>query len=369
MSPPRPTTPQPPSLPILESIPGRGTTLNPPNRFQTLHVEDDFDQIENQEDFLAHRNHPTQYLIDTSKSIIATNDSPDVGFTHSINPYRGCSHGCAYCYARPTHEWLGFSPGLDFETKIMVKLAAPDLLRKELTSPKYHPVCLSMSGVTDAYQPVENKLKLTRRCLEVLAGFHNPVGIITKNHLVTRDIDLLKVLAADHAAVVILSITTLDQDLTRRMEPRTSVPKRRLDAIRALTAAGIPAGVMIAPVIPGLTDHEMPAILQAAADAGATFAGFTPLRLPYAVAELFENWLAVHYPDRKDKILNRIRDLRGGKLNDSTFGTRMRGQGLWAEQLKSIFHLAQRTSGLTAPFPTLSTSAFRLPPSPQMTLW
>jgi DNA repair photolyase len=311
----------------------------------------------------------TVFLRDTSRTIIAHNDSPDVGFEYSINPYRGCEHGCIYCYARPTHEWLGFSAGLDFETKILVKTAVPELLRAQMMDQRWTPRTLSISGVTDCYQPAERNFEVTRGCLKVLAEFRNPVGVITKNHLVTRDADLLGELASRGAAVAILSITTLDPELARRMEPRTSTPRRRLEAIRTLTAAGVPTGVMIAPVVPGLTDHEMPAILTAAVDAGARWAGYVPLRLPYAVAGLFETWLANHFPDRKDKVLNRIRSLRGGKLNDANFGSRMRGEGAWAAQLKSMFELAKRKSKLAADFPELSVAHFRRPRPQQMTLW
>ena len=356
-------------LPILT---GRGSADNPANRFERLHVEDDFDQLDEADaaDLAAARlRPPTVYLRDTSRTIIASNDSPDVGFTHSINPYRGCAHGCCYCYARPTHEWLGFSAGLDFETKIMVKRDAPELLRQALSCTTYQPVALSMSGVTDCYQPGERQFRITRGCLEVLAEFRNPVGIITKNHLVTRDVDLLADLAADGAAAVFVSITTLDAGLAMRMEPRASAPRRRLDAIRTLAKAGIPTGVLIAPVVPGLTDHEMPSILKAAVDAGAGCAGYTTLRLPYAVAGLFEDWLSDHFPDRKEKVLNRIRSLRGGKLNDSNFGSRMRGEGLWAEQFRAMFKMAKRAAGLGAEFPPLSTARFRRPGQSQMTLW
>ena len=348
--------------PIQPSIKGRGAAHNPPIRFERLHVEDDFDHLGGDEEWAdSLQKVPTEYLVDHSKSIIAENNSPDVGFTHSINPYRGCSHGCVYCYARPTHEYLGFSAGLDFETKIMVKQDAPRLLRQELSSPRWEPRVLSISGVTDCYQPAERKFKLTRQCLQVLAEFRNPAGIITKNHMITRDLDLLSQLAEHNAVVAILSITTLDAELSRRMEPRTSAPQRRLAAVEALAKAGIPVGVMLAPVIPGLTDHEMPGILRAAASAGARFAGCVPVRLPLAVAPLFADWLQRHYPDRKDKVLNRIRAIRGGKLNDSNFHTRMKGQGVFAEQISDMFQLARRKAGLDKPFPNLSTAAFRRP--------
>lgn len=287
----------------------------------------------------------TEFFRDASKSIIARNDSPDINFDASINPYRGCEHGCIYCYARPYHEYLGYSAGLDFESKIMVKESAPELLRKELSSPKWKPQVLGMSGVTDPYQPVERKLKITRRCLEVLVEFRNPVVVVTKNHLVTRDIDLLAELARHSAAAVMISVTTLDRKLARIMEPRTSIPKQRLAAIRALTEAGIPTGVLVAPVIPGLNDTEIPAILKAAAEAGATQAGYTVLRLPHAVGPLFEQWLDQHMPDRKQKILNRVKSMRSGQLSDSRFGRRMKGEGVWAEHIKGVFNLACRKSG------------------------
>ncbi len=348
------------SLPLR----GRGASDNPANRFDTLHYEPDPD-AEAADDVAP----ATQFLKDTSRTIIATNDSPDVGFNASINPYRGCEHGCAYCYARPYHEYLGFSSGLDFETKILVKEDAPALLRRELASPKWRPQVLGLSGVTDCYQPVERHLKLTRRCLEVVAEFRNPVGIVTKNHLVSRDIDLLAELASHQAAAVFLSITTLDAELQRRMEPRASHPSARLAAIKELTEAGVPAGVMVAPIIPGLNDHEMPAILAAAAQAGARFAGYTMLRLPYAVATLFEQWLDQHVPNQKEKVLGRIRSMRGGKLNEGRFGKRMRGEGVLAEQIRALFQLAARKAGFKARGPELSTASFRRPGGTQRLLF
>ena len=342
----------------------RGAAENPPNRFEPLHLEPDADW--NPEDDGRLR---TQFFKDHSKTVIARNDSPDVGFDASLNPYRGCEHGCIYCYARPTHEYLGFSAGLDFESRIMVKEDAPELLRAELLSPKWKPQVIFMSGVTDCYQPVEAKLKLTRRCLEVLAEFRNPVFIITKNRLVTRDADVLSKLAPHNAAAVWLSMTTLDNDLRKVMEPRTAPPAARLEAIRELARAGIPAGVNVAPVIPGLTDHEMPAILQAAAKAGATAAGYTIVRLPYAVAPLFEQWLATHFSDRKEKVLNRLRSLRGGKLNDSHWGTRMSGEGIFADQMERMFEVARRKAGICTDSAALSTTAFRCPPGAQLPLF
>lgn len=336
-----------------ESIVGRGAAANPKNRFERIEAEPaEPDPDEPRPD--------TVYLRDHSRSIIAANSSPDIGFDASINPYRGCSHGCVYCFARPTHEYLGMSAGLDFETKVLVKEEAPALLRKQLSSLRWEPKVLSMSGVTDCYQPVEKKLRVTRGCLEVLAEFRNPVAVVTKNHLVTRDIDLLSDLARHAAAVVAVSLTTLDDDLRRVMEPRTSRPARRLAAMEKLAEAGIPVGVMTAPVIPGLTDHELPNLLSAAADAGATFAAYVPVRLPHAVAPLFEDWLSRHFPDRKAKVLNRIRSMRGGRLNDPEFGSRMRGEGVFAEHIARLFDVSCRRAGIgRGRFPKLSTAAFR----------
>ncbi len=353
--------PSDPPKAVQLSIRGRGAGVNPANRFEPLDIECD------PEGFEPDAPPPkTVYLNDTTRSIIARNDSPDVGFYASINVYRGCEHGCVYCFARPFHEYLGFSAGLDFETKILVKQNAPELLRRELSSKKWEPQVLQISGITDCYQPIERKLQLTRRCLEVAAEFRNPISVITKNSLVRRDIDILKQLADHQAVVVLISITSLDADLTRVMEPRTSIPRDRLQAVKELSAGGIPVGIMAAPLIPGLNDHEVPAILRAAADAGACYAGFTPLRLPYAVADIFSDWLTRHFPDRREKILNRIRSLRGGKLNDPNFGTRMKGQGIWAEQLKAVFEMARKKAGLDKPFPKLSTEAFRRPEEPNL---
>jgi DNA repair photolyase len=332
----------------------RGALENPANRFEKIIFEPDPDW--NPDDDILPK---TQFFKDHSQTVIARNESPDVGFKASLNPYRGCEHGCIYCYARPTHEYLGFSAGLDFESKIMVKADAPELLRRELSSPKWQPQVIFLSGVTDCYQPVERKLKLTRRCLEVLAEFRNPVFIVTKNQLVTRDIDLLSELAQHHATTVWLSITTLDSNLRNIMEPRTSPPTARLAAIRDLKQAGIPVGVNVAPIIPGLTDHEMPAILKAAADSGATSAGYTVVRLPHGVAPLFEKWLETHFPDRKEKVLNRLRAMHGGKLYDSQWGKRFGGEGIFAEQIAQMFDVARRKAGILNDDPELSAAAFR----------
>ena len=341
------------------AIRGRGASWSPANRFERLHVDlNDWDVVDadsRAEDVPRRR---TQYFRDGTRTIITRNTSPDVGFETSLNPYRGCEHGCIYCYARPTHEYLGFSAGLDFESKIMVKTNAPRLLRCELESPRWQPQTLVLSGVTDPYQPVERELQITRGCLEVLAQFRNPVAIITKNHLVTRDIDLLRELAECNAAAVNVSVTSLDPTLQRVLEPRTTSPQGRLYAIEQLRAAKIPVGVMVAPIIPGLNDHEVPKILDACAKAGAQFAGYTIVRLPWAIAPLFEHWLEEHFPDRKEKVLGRIRHLRGNRLNSSRWHARMTGEGIFADQIASLFKVGCRRAGIAAR-PTLSCKSFR----------
>jgi DNA repair photolyase len=340
-----------------DSFRGRGTSHNPANRFERLAVvRDGWCAAEDPAP-------ETELLQDTSRSIIARNDSPDVGFDTTVNPYRGCEHGCIYCYARPYHEYLGFSAGLDFETKILVKHDAAELLSAELASPSWEPQTILLSGVTDPYQPVERRLRITRRCLEVLAEYRNPVAITTKSHLVTRDIDLLGELAAYGAAAVCLTVTTLSDALHRTLEPRSSSPARRMEAISKLADAGIPTAVNMAPVIPGLTDHELPRIVQHAAEAGASTAGYIVLRLPYGVAPLFERWLEQNHPDRKEKVLNRIRDMRRGRLYDSRYGERGRGEGRFAKQIADMFVMACRQVGLDSEWPALSSASFRRPPS------
>ena len=334
-------------------IKGRGASWNPQNRFEPL------EYIRDEEAELDPNAPKTLYLRDPTRTLIATNDSPDVGFEASINPYRGCEHGCIYCFARPFHEYLGMSAGLDFETKILVKEDAPELLREELNAKSWEPKVIAISGVTDAFQPIERKLEITRRCLAVLAEFRNPTAIITKNYLVTRDIDHLKELTKYDAARVFISITTLDPHVANIMEPRATTPELRLAAVEALASAGVPVGVMVAPIVPAITDHEMPAILAAAKKAGAQWAGKVVLRLPHAVAPLFERWLDEHYPDRKDKVLNRAREMRGGKLYDSTWGVRGRGEGLWAEQLSALFDVTCRRLGLNERDDGMSVAHFR----------
>ena len=338
------------------AIAGRGSAENPKNRFEALEVTLDPDEFDPDEP-----RPKTVFYRDTSRSIVAYNDSPDIGVGAGVNPYRGCEHGCAYCFARPTHEYLGFSAGLDFESKIMVKLDAPELLRRELSAPGWTPQVVAMSGVTDCYQPVERKLKLTRRCLEVLLEFRNPVSVITKNHLVTRDLDVLSELARFEAVSVGISLTTLDDALRRVLEPRTSPPHKRLEAVARLAEAGVKVGVMTAPIIPGLNDHEIPALVKAAAKAGAQWCGYTIVHLPYGVKDLFAAWLERHTPERKEKVLNRIREMRGGRLNDPRFFYRMRGEGLYAEQIDALHRLACQRAGLPRPSYTLTTEHFRVP--------
>lgn len=364
---------------MVLSMKGRGAPENPTGRFEKLTYDanaysEEIGQGLTPEELLdesgepAPRTVPTAFFKDSSKSILSKNDSPDVGFDLSINPYRGCEHGCIYCYARPTHEYLGLSPGLDFETKIFVKEEAPALLRAALAAKNYQPQTIFMSGVTDCYQPIERKLQLTRRCLEVLAECRNPVWIVTKNALVARDVDYLSALAKVGACGVSLSLTTLDNDLCGKLEPRTSRPAKRLEAIRILADAGVPVGVNLAPIIPALNEPEIPALLEAAKAAGAQFAWYTCVRLPYAVKDLFADWLGRHFPEKKERILSNIRQVRGGKLNDSTFGSRMKGEGLFAERIEKLFKIHRKRQGLDGPSPELSSAHFirpTVPPAPK----
>jgi len=356
---------------------GRGARVNPTGRFESRRTLVDLDALQPASSREPDPEDPgsapapgpgTQMLPDPSRTALTFNRSPDIPFDASLNPYRGCEHGCAYCYARPTHEYLGYSAGLDFETKILVKQRAPELLRKELSAPRWRPQVVAISGVTDAYQPLERKLELTRRCVEVFADFRNPITIITKNALVARDLDLFRRLSEHDAISVSLSLTTLDPELARRLEPRASAPHERLRAIERLASAGIPTGVMVAPTIPGLTDEETPALLEAAAAAGASHAGAILLRLPHGLAELFDDWLLAHRPLRREKVLHRLESLRSGRLNDPRFGSRMRGEGRFAEQIADVFRLWARRTGLDAARPALSTAAFRRPGGDQLAL-
>lgn len=307
---------------------------------------------------------------ETARSLVQRNDSPDNGPDATINPYRGCEHGCIYCYARPSHSYLGLSPGLDFETRLFAKGNAVELLRGELSRPGYRPVPVMLGANTDAYQPVERQRRLTRGILEVLAETRHPVHIVSKNALVERDIDLLADMAGDRLAMVTMSVTTLDTGISRRMEPRASAPARRIEAIRRLAAAGIPAGVNVAPVVPFLTDSELETILAAAADAGATHAAYVLLRLPWEVAPLFRDWLAEHFPLKADHVMSRMRQMRGGRDYDPDFGTRMRGTGAYAQLLAQRFHKACARLGLGhRRFPELDTTRFRRPAGPQLPLF
>jgi DNA repair photolyase len=345
------------------SIKGRGAAIQPANPYLPVHVEADLEQVEGDEEYLAQLGRPpTEYLPDESQTIVAENDSPDVGFRYSVNPYRGCSHGCSYCYARPGHEYLGMSAGLDFETKILVKLRAAELFREFLAKPSWRPETIAFSGVTDCYQPAERQFRITRACMAVAAECRQPIGIITKNALVVRDLDLLKQLAEHNALRVSLSITSLDPKLARVMEPRTSPPEARLRALRELTQAGIRTNVMVAPVIPGLTDSEMPAILAAAREAGAETAGYVMLKLATTVRPVFLDWLERNYPDKSARIRSLIRSVRGGKLNDPNFGSRQVGTGNLAELIADTFRLWCTKLGYSDDHPPLNCDAFKAPP-------
>ena len=342
---------------------GRGAVANPSNRFDELRYIADPDGLTDPDgadpsDLLAPK---TSVQLETARTLITFNDSPDVSFDAGINVYRGCEHGCAYCFARPTHEYLGLSAGVDFETKIFVKKNAPLLLRSELGAATWKPQPIGMSGITDPYQPLERSMALTRACLEVLAEARNPVVVITKNALVTRDVDLLATMAERQLAAVCVSLPTINGDLSGVLEPRTSRPGRRLHAIEQLSAHGIPVIVLIAPVIPGLTDHEIPRIIEQTATAGARYAGYVALRLPLAVVPLFEAWLQEHRPNAASKVLERVRQMRGGRLYDARFGARMRGAGPFADLIGQLFAGACRKHGLDRQRPRLRTDHFRRP--------
>ena len=325
------------------ALKGRGTAQNPPARFERQ-SRDEFDDGWG----LEYEQAPprTTLIRDATRSIIARNDSPDIGFDRSINPYRGCEHGCIYCFARPSHAYLGFSPGLDFETKIVFKPEAAALLEKELSKPGYVPQPIVLGSNTDPYQPVERTLKITRALLEVLERFNHPLAIVTKSAGVLRDLDVLQRLAARGLIRVWLSVTTLDNVLARRMEPRAATPERRLATVTALSQAGVPAGVLAAPMIPGLNDAELEKILERAAKSGARGAGYVLLRLPHELRQMFEAWLGTHYPERAKHVLSLIRETRAGALTDSRFHDRFTGQGAYAELLAKRFERAARSLGL-----------------------
>ena len=336
-----------------------GSELDPPNRFLTVHSVPDLEQVEWDTEYLESRqSRPIQYFADSSRSIVAKNSSPDIPFNYSVNPYRGCAHGCSYCYARNTHEFLGLNAGLDFETKIFVKHEAAALLQEFLARESWQVEPITFSGVTDCYQPAERKFALTRGCLEVASGCGQPVSIITKNALVVRDLDLLSTMAARRLVHVFMSVTTLDVDLARAMEPRTSVPAARLRAVEQLAAAGVPVSVLVAPLIPGLNDHEAPAIIQAARGAGACDVGSTLLRLPLTVEPVFLEWLHRTQPLKAERVEGLIRQTRAGKMNQQEFDERMRGTGEVAEQIRQMFRVVRRRQGFPG-LPELDCSRFQ----------
>ncbi|WP_144300247.1 PA0069 family radical SAM protein [Elioraea rosea] len=351
--------PGPPAAPARK---GRGATLSPPCRFDHLAGERADDGWGTLEEELAEPPRlETTLTRDATRSIIARNESPDIGFDRSINPYRGCEHGCIYCYARPSHAHLGLSPGLDFETKLLFKPEAATLLARELSRPGYRPAPIALGSNTDPYQPVERQLKLTRAVLEVLAEFNHPCTIVTKSALVARDIDILAPMAERRLVRVCLSVTTLDRSLANVMEPRAATPSRRLQAIEALSAAGIPTAVLAAPMIPGLNDAEMERILEAGARAGATAAGYILLRLPHELREMFTAWLEAHYPGRAARVLALIRQTRAGALNDARFGSRFTGSGVYADMLARRFAACTTRLGLSNPSGGLDSTGFRVP--------
>jgi DNA repair photolyase len=339
---------------------GRAARSNQSGRFEAF-TQAAFDDGWTEADPQPERR-DTTLTPEKARVILSRNDSPDIGFDRSINPYRGCEHGCIYCYARPTHAYLGLSPGLDFETKLYFKPEAARLLARELSKPGYRPARVQLGANTDPYQPVEKRLRITRGVVEVLARFNHPLGITTKSVLVTRDIDLLTPMAERNLVVVAISVTSLDRKLARSMEPRASTPERRIEAIRQLSVAGVPVVVGASPMIPGLNDHEMEAILERAAGAGARGAYYTALRLPLEIKDLFREWLAAEQPDRAARVMSLVRQMRGGKDYDATWGKRMRGEGPIADLLSSRFHLARKRLGLEHPLAPLSLDHFRPPP-------
>jgi DNA repair photolyase len=342
----------------------RGTTLGIQNRFETRSQEafdDGWETIGEELPVVQ-----TQFIPDHSKSILFKNDSPDVGMGYSINAYRGCEHGCAYCRARPYHEYLGFNAGIDFESKIVVKHDAPRLLRETFDSRKWQPATIMMSGNTDCYQPAERKYKLTRQILEVFLEYRNPVSILTKNALILRDLDLLKELASMNLVSTMLSITSLDRELRRKLEPRTSTAEMKIKAIAELSKAKIPVGVMVGPIIPGLNDNEVPSILKRSSEAGATFVAHTILRLPYAVAPIFTDWLEKNYPEKANRVITRVKMIRGGKLNDPNFGTRMTGTGGYADYMHKLVDAITKRYGMDQPRPSLSKDHFRRAGTPSL---
>lgn len=338
----------------LGQIRGRGAKSNPQSRFDRVGLTIDGETLDDDlQDFPEGRRLPTQIIEDATRSVLNKIDSPDIPMSWSVNPFRGCEHGCVYCYARPGHEYLGLSCGIDFETKIHAKKDAPQLLRRALTRPSWAGAPIALSGVTDPYQPIERELRITRGCIELMHELDQPLAIITKSRLVLRDLDLLAPMSARRKAVVNISVTTLDNDLAHKMEPRASSPRARLDAIRRLSEAGVPTRVMVAPVIPGINDREIPEILRAASEAGAMGAGTVLLRLPYQLKGLFLGWLDHHYPDRASRVESLIRQTRGGKLYDARPHIRGRGEGPIADQIRQTFKVFSRRYGLDGGLPPL----------------
>jgi len=336
---------------------GKGAQINVPNKFlkQELSTED----ADGLDEELITGSPGTEVFYETPKKIISTNTSPDIAFNASINPYQGCEHGCVYCYARNTHEYWGFSAGLDFESKIIVKPEAPKLLEREFTKPGYQPRVIMLSGNTDCYQPLERKYRITRSLLEVFNRYRNPVGIITKNSLITRDSDILEELNKMNLVFIVFSVSTLDESLRRILEPRTASISKKLKAVEHFASKNIPVGVMNAPIIPGLNHYETPSVLKAAADSGAQFAGYTVVRLNGQVSKLFKDWLEKTSPGRAKKVWNQIRELHGGNVNDSEFGRRMKGEGKIAEVIKKLFEINSRKYFNSGSFPKLATDHFR----------
>lgn len=349
-----------------KSVKGRGALGQVANRFSSRRYTVEHPEAIDEPEEEAGK---TRYLIEHPKRIVNRVDSPDLPFVHSLNPYQGCEHGCAYCYARPTHEYWGYSAGLDFEQVIIVKRNAPDLLRQQLRSRKWEPAPISISGATDPYQPIERTERLTRQLLEVALEFQQPVSVITKNALILRDLDLLSGLASKGLAMAAISITTLDEELRRVMEPRTSTAARRLDAIAALSDAGVPVMVMMAPVIPALNEHEVPALLAASAEAGALTASYTMLRTNGAVEPIFSGWLRQHFPDRAERVLEQVRAAHGGSLSDSLIGRRMRGSGGHADHIARLFRVMKRRHFGERRLPPLRSDLFRVPPQGQLGLF
>jgi len=357
------------SAPVAVARKGRGAVSNLAHRFEAVQRSSDPDALAGEDEDLPPL--ATSVTFEAARSIITRNESPDIGFDRSINPYRGCEHGCIYCYARPTHSYLNLSPGLDFETKLVAKRNAAELLLKELAAPGYTPELIMVGANTDAYQPIERELKITRGVLEVLVAARHPFGLVTKSSLIERDLDLFAAMAQLDLAAVSISITSLDSQLARILEPRAASPQRRLRTVRALAEAGVPVRVNVAPVIPFVNEPEIEAIIDASAEAGARNAHYTVVRLPWEVSPLFEEWLRTHFPDRARRVMNRIREMRGGKNYDASFGHRMTGEGTWARLIEQRFKRASARRGFSDRWPSMRTDLFVRPrlPTPQMDLF